>query len=111
MGWSIAECFEKVPTYQEFRLWIEWLDTRELTPSIDQYYLMQIAQEVRRVLAKNPNSIKLKDFFLKFGRSGDVEPKQSAEKVSSNALKGWLSSLGNSIKVMTHNLKGPFAND
>ena len=37
-------------------------------PSVDQYYLAQIAAEQRRAIAKDPKRIKLSDFLLSFSK-------------------------------------------
>lgn len=38
------------------------------TPNRSDYYLMQIAQEVKRVLSKKPGKVKLKDFLILFNK-------------------------------------------
>jgi hypothetical protein len=45
---------------------MEYLDEQWNEPKLSDFYLMQIACEVRRVLAKNREAIQLKHFFLKF---------------------------------------------
>lgn len=48
---------------------MNWMEMEVSNPSRSDLYAMQIACEVRRVLSKNPNSIKLKDFLLTTERS------------------------------------------
>jgi len=45
---------------------MEYLDEQWNEPKLSDFYLMQIACEVRRVLARNRNAIQLKHFLLKF---------------------------------------------
>ena len=45
------------------------------TPSRTDYYLAQIAMEIRRTVAKRPELLKLSDFILKFEES-QAEVKQ-----------------------------------
>ena len=47
---------------------LAWLEMDMNYPDKLCSYLMQVACEVRRVLRKNPNEVKLKDFQLKFGK-------------------------------------------
>lgn len=54
--------FMRSITHREFRTWIAWLEIDWNRPNPDQAYLMQIACEVARVLAKNPRSIRLEHF-------------------------------------------------
>lgn len=61
----IDECLRK-HTYRQLLAWIEYLDVQWDEPTRSDFYLMQIACEVRRVLAKDRNAIQLKHFFLKF---------------------------------------------
>lgn len=58
----------------------------EPTPS--DYYQMQTACEVRRVLAKDPGRIKLQDFRLKFQARTDA-PKTSKDYSASLARAAW----------------------
>lgn len=48
---------------------VDWMTFRRMdmnNPSRIDYYLAQIAAEVRRSMAKHPNKIVVKDFLLKF---------------------------------------------
>lgn len=57
--------------------------------SKEDYYLAQIAAEVRRGIVKNPNKVKLKDFLLTI-QTGPVSNPDTLE----NSKSFWLSSLG-----------------
>lgn len=54
-------------------------------------YLMQVACEVRRVLAKNPGDIKISDFRLQFGKNDErVEEKEDLDRANANAHVKWI---------------------
>lgn len=63
----VFECLERI-THREYRLWLIHFRKELDQPSRTDYYLMQIAREVRRVLSKKPNKIQLKDFLIPFGK-------------------------------------------
>jgi hypothetical protein len=76
-------------SHREFLLWCDYLDEEWNTPSRSDHYLMQIAQEVRRVLSKKPNKIKLKEFLFKFTRSSEKErQKPEEQKAIFNSILG-----------------------
>ena len=87
----IQQCMD-THTHRQYLTWLAWLDHRDATPDPTQYYLMQIAAEVRRVLAKQPNSIKLDHFELQFGtvapQIADPELELKQSKHRWNALLG-----------------------
>ena len=63
----------------------------------EDYYLAQIACEIRRVLAKNPKKYKITDFILPFGGNNneDVKPKPKAKKIKTAISKRfWGAALG-----------------
>jgi len=53
-------------TWREYLGWQRYFEEEWDENTKEHYYLAQIALEVRRVLAKKPNAIKLKDFLLSF---------------------------------------------
>jgi len=53
-------------TSSEFVAWCEYFEDEWNKPDRADYYLAQIACEIRRSQAKHPGSIKLKDFILRF---------------------------------------------
>ncbi len=68
-------------TYREYLTWMAWLDEEEWEhPNPTQYYLMQIAQEVCRVISKKPEKIKLEHFKMQFSRAVQPPPKPKAVK-------------------------------
>lgn len=76
-------------THREYLAWMDWLNEEWERPSRSDNYLMQIAAEVRRVLSKKPNSIKLRDFLLKFKKQ---KPKElTLEEATKQSKRRWLS--------------------
>lgn len=61
-------------------------------PSRTDHYIMQVAQEVRRVLSKRPNSIKLSDMKITF-KGGEEKP-TSKEQASAWAKQRWMGMIG-----------------
>lgn len=87
MGW------EGPVTHRQFIAWMEYLNSEEGTrPTLLYYYLMQIACEVRRVLAKKPAEIKLEDFELKF--SPVKLDTRTPEQKAAEAKSVWKARLG-----------------
>ncbi len=93
-------------THREFLTWGAWLDRQWNRPSRSDYYEMQTACQVARVLAKNPGNIQIGQFKLPFGEEGTREQKaQQDKKVSESAKAGWAAilsaKLGKVIDVVT----------
>lgn len=55
-------------TDRQFRAWHAWLDEDLNQPGKVEAYLMRVAAEVRASVAKDPSSIKLDDFKVRFGK-------------------------------------------
>lgn len=63
-------------TSTEFVNWIAYLDDEEENRfHREDYYLAQIAAEIRRSYVKDPRSVKIESFLMKFERK--VKPKKS----------------------------------
>lgn len=76
----LRECMQKT-THREYLAWMDWLDDQWEKPSRTDNYLMQIALEIRSVLSKNPRSIKLQHFLLKFlGKEPELTPEQATRQ-------------------------------
>ena len=69
-------------SHRDVNMHIAWLNEQYHIPSRTDYYLMQIAQEVRRVLSKRKRSVKLKHFLLKFVGSKSREKKEFWNRVA-----------------------------
>ncbi len=87
----LAECLLRL-SHREYLTWLSWLQLQDNEPTVDQYYLMQIAQEVRRGYAKKPKTVKLEHMKLKFKSSvGTItDPKAAA----ATAKTRWLTAIG-----------------
>ena len=53
-------------TFSEFLDWLAFLSVEEERDRKQDYYLAQIAAEVRRGQVTSPKSVKVKDFLIKF---------------------------------------------
>lgn len=62
---SLRECMA-AHTHREYLMWMAWRQLEWNRPSRTDHYLMQIALEVRRVLAKRPAMYKLMQFIIDF---------------------------------------------
>lgn len=62
---SLRECMEK-HTEKEMRVTLAWLEMQWDRPNRTDWYLMQIAAEVRRGLVKKPNSVKTENMRIRF---------------------------------------------
>jgi len=74
-------------SHREYKLWMEYFNEEWKTLKLSDYYLMQIAQEVQRVLSKNPNKIKLLQFELPFD-SDKPKSKKLTELEKKNKTRG-----------------------
>lgn len=81
-------------SYNEFLDWVEYLRWCEDRTTKDQYFLAQIAAEMRRTIVKNPKDVKLQDFILKWERPGEVEAEdKSPEQKLAQSKGAWLGAL------------------
>lgn len=69
----------RLTTSTEFLKWQEYLDNLCNVVEKQDYYLAQIAQEIRRVNKKNPGRIKLDPFLIRF-KPKRVQPDRSVTK-------------------------------
>lgn len=53
-------------TSREFVKWCRILNNEMNTPSRTDYYIAQVAYEVRRSFVKDPNKVEMKEFIIKF---------------------------------------------
>lgn len=75
---TVQECQQKM-TSSEFIMWCEYLRgdyENNIFHRLD-YYLAQVACEVRRSFVKNPKSIKMQDFVIEFAKK---KPKKKIKK-------------------------------
>lgn len=78
----VEELAERI-SFREFLGWMEFLKWDESRNTKADYYLAQIAAEVRRSAVKHPRKVKVKDFLL---RMSD-KPTQDSKSI-------WLSHFG-----------------
>jgi hypothetical protein len=91
-------------THRQYAAWCRWRGQEWNRPSRTDSYLMQIACEVRRVLSKNPNGVKIKHFELKFGTGEKPQDGGLTKEQATEASKSlWLSRMGGASKVRVVN--------
>lgn len=77
-------------THREFLTWLAWLERQWNHPSRSDYYQMQTACQVARVLSKNPSKILIEHFKLPFGEEGTKEQKAEQDRrVADQAKQSW----------------------
>lgn len=82
---------QELTTATEFVEWIAYLDMDVNAFHREDYYLAQIAAEVRRGRVKDPSRVRTEDLLIKFKfRSGWATPANNLETSKSF----WLGSLG-----------------
>lgn len=72
MRMPVDECMRRVPIRQ-YRAWVAWQDMEWDRPDRRDFYLMQIACEVKRVLMKEPNAIDVNQFIIPFKNRAVLE--------------------------------------
>ncbi len=72
-------------------MWIEYFNKEVHFFHREDYYLAQIATEIRRGLVKNPKQVGIKDFILSFAIKEDNAMKKQKQKKSKTF---WLKALG-----------------
>lgn len=70
---ALQEVMEKT-TSSEFIEWMAYLDLEMHQTKKEDYYLAQVAAEVRRSFVKSPQSVHVKDFILSFTRAERSSP-------------------------------------
>lgn len=80
-------------TERELRVWLAWMTMQWDNPDRSDYYLMQVACEVRRVLSNNPRGIKVADFRLQFGQPAAGRP-ASRQQAAEWSKARWFAAVG-----------------
>jgi len=88
LGMSLQRCRAET-TSSELTLWKVHMEEETYEHTKQDYYLAQIAQEVRKVLSKKPNNIKLKSFLLSYERA-KKKKKQMTREEATAAMKSTL---------------------
>lgn len=73
---SLRRCMRE-HTERELRVWLAWMALQWDSPDRSDYYLMQVACEVRRVLSRDPRAISISDFKLQFREAGPAVRRDS----------------------------------
>jgi ADP-glucose pyrophosphorylase len=91
---SLHECMEK-HTEREMKVTLAWLEMQWERPNRTDWYLMQIAAEVRKGLVKKPNSVKTENLKIKFvlDRKRSAPPPTAQEQMMTSK-QCWLGAAG-----------------
>lgn len=114
----LEECIRK-HTYRQMLTWMAYLGEEWNQPDRSDHYLMQIAMEVRRVLHKNPSSVKLDDMKIPFDpvhtKDGKVKRKvatpEEREEATRVAKVAWGMRLGSATKKIVSKIPMGKRND
>jgi hypothetical protein len=101
MGW------DGPMTYRQFKVWQAWLREEWNTPTRSDYYLMEIACEVRRVLSSKPGNIKVEHFKLEWvtgSQEKELTPEQ-LDQFSDWVLAIWAGRFGMPIQGLPEHLQ------
>lgn len=91
-------------THRQFVAFERWLADERDEPTPEQFYLMQVACEVRRGYAKHPRQVKMKDFRLRFGRPKPVGHTKESVELSKQV---WLQRMSMKPVVVKEDPQGP----
>jgi len=101
LGMSLDECLQK-HTKRQIAAWLVYLKQKWDSPTTTEYYLMQIAAEIRRTKAKDPRRVRIEDLRIIFRskrshRDMTEEEKKQAAQASKNA---WIGMFKGKVKVV-----------
>lgn len=89
-------------THRQHETIVAYLDEQWNSPDLHCYYMMQIAQEVRRVLSTKPNDITIDQFKLPFARSTpDRKPEEVSQEHIENIKSVWIARVGGEVETRT----------
>lgn len=95
-------------THRQFQAWRAYQMDSLNKPVRGDYYLMQVACEVRRVLSKSPGNIQMDNFRLKFVEKSDQKTPAEANRIAAMAKSIWSRRVG--MPIRTAQLVEPSAN-
>ena len=81
-------------THREYLAWLAYLEDQWNEPTLTDFYLMEIAAEVRRVLSKKPNDIRIGQFLLKFGKGSQAQQQPESVEAVKARWKGFVNPRG-----------------
>lgn len=84
---------------RQMAIYQAWENIRLEHPTPDQWYLIQIVTAIHQILAKNPRSIELKDFVLKFKHTVEQQKPKTKEEATKWAMAKWGSLMTMPVKV------------
>jgi hypothetical protein len=87
----IGRCL-RTHSNRQLLAWLKWLDEQMSTPDRGDWYLMQIACEVRRFMMKDPGRVKPEDFRLRFERPG--QKRLTREEATAWSKARWFAAAG-----------------
>lgn len=86
---SVPEAMEANPA-SHLLLWAEFFEWERNQHEVSHYYLAQISRDIRRVLAKHPERIKLEQSLIKFKM---VDPTRRTSTLETSK-RAWLTLVG-----------------
>jgi len=89
---SKQRCQEETSS-TDFVLWMEYLEGKINAFHREDYFLAQIAAEIRRSFVKNPKKVKLDDFLLKFKDKTKTARKKMTKEERTKIAKSFWSAL------------------
>jgi hypothetical protein len=93
-GMPVSEAMQR-HTYREYQMLMQWLEMEFDRPDRIDYYLMQIAAEVRRGNVKKPNSVKMEKFHLKFTHQRRrPKTQEEIDRITVASQARWMSAVG-----------------
>lgn len=76
----------EVITFSEFLDWVEFLGVQERRMDKIDFYLAQIAAEVRRGVVKNPKTVNVKDFYVNYTNPVEAANRTKKSKAAWGAV-------------------------
>jgi hypothetical protein len=80
-------------SHREYLAWMAWFDEQLNQPDRHDFYQMQTALEVRRMMAKNPSKYQMADMKLKIEKE-KPKPPLTKERAAAISKQLWKSRLG-----------------
>ena len=99
---TMTDCMNRM-SHREYQTRLAWMQKELNTPDRTDFYLMQIAQEVRRVLHKKPAEVNLDQFKLKFSLQSAQSTETQKQQAIAWSKHRWLSAVGDKIKKVVRN--------
>ena len=86
-------------TSTEFLDWVEYIEQDINAFHREDYFLAQIAQEIRRTIVKEPEKVKIESFLQKFERKVvKIKKKLTKKEAAEKSKRRWLPWAGLSFK-------------